>query len=402
MNILNKNAAINKVMLFMLIFALMFVTGCSATVNNDVLPENSKEQVVVDEINENEVNESEQEPGATTITDGELEVHFIDVGQGDSVLIKQGGNNMLIDAGENNKGKIVVDYLRNEGVETLDYVIGTHPHSDHIGGLDDVIYAFDVKSVIMPEKTHTTKTFEDVVVAVKDKGLKITKPIVGESHNVGDAKFTIIAPNSSEYGNLNDYSVSVKLEYGSNSIILTGDAEKASEQEMVDNGIDLKADVLKAGHHGSDTSSIQSFVDKVDPEYVVMQVGEGNKYKHPNDEVVDRFNNTGAKIYRNDIHGAIIMRSNGADISFDTNKGQAPTTAPVEKPITAEPEPQPEPVDENTSSSESSEGYVGTESTKVFHKLDCSYVPKPENRLDFGSSQEATDAGYRPCKVCKP
>lgn len=391
----------NKSLLIMLALLLMLVTGC--TPSNDGKPANN-----ADQISESSELEDEVKAGNAIVINGTLEVHYIDVDQGDAILIKQGDRNMLIDAGENHKGQVVVDYLRSVDVQTLDYVVGTHPHSDHIGGLDDVINSFEINAVILPDKIHTTKTFEDVLSAISSKSLKITNPKVGDVFELGEAKFTILAPNGSEYSNLNNYSVSVKLEYGNNSFVFTGDAEKQSEEEMIDNGIDLKADVLKAGHHGSNTSNTDSFVNKVDPDYVVIQVGEGNKYNHPDIDIVTKFENNGVQVFRTDIHGTVIATSDGNDITFTTHKGEMPPkTAKVDKPETTPTQALTEDVVESKVESPEQEipkstEYIGTKTSKTVHTSDCRHVPKEENRAYFDNFQQATNAGYKACKVCKP
>lgn len=250
----------------------------------------------------------------------DLEVHFIDVGQGDSILIKQGGSSMLIDAGDNGYGKTVVNYLNANNIQKLDYVIGTHPHADHIGGLDDVINTFDIGKVIMPKVTSNTKTFEDVITAIRNKGLKITTPVVGDTFELEGAKFTILGPNSEKYGNLNNYSVVVKLEYGENSFLFTGDVEALAEKEVLDNGLNIKADVLKVAHHGSDTSNTDVFLNKVNPKYAVIQVGENNRYKHPDNIVLERLKARNITTYRNDLNGTVLAISDGNIISFKTEK----------------------------------------------------------------------------------
>jgi competence protein ComEC len=251
-----------------------------------------------------------------------MEVHFIDVGQGDAILIEEGNSTMLIDAGENNKGNTVVDYLKSQNVNELDYVIGTHPHSDHIGGLDTVLNTIPVKKVIMPSITHTSKTFEDVLDAIAKNNLTITPAVVGDRYWLGAASFTIIAPNASSYEELNNYSVGIKLTYGSNSFLLTGDAEKLSEEEMQKNGIDLSADVLKLAHHGSAYSSSKKFLDAVNPSYAVISVGADNDYGHPHADTLRAIQDRNIKLYRTDRQGTIVFASDGKNISVNTEDYQ--------------------------------------------------------------------------------
>lgn len=252
---------------------------------------------------------------------GELKVHYINVGQADSILITQGGKNMLIDAGNNADSALVVDYLKKQGISKLDYVIGTHPHEDHIGGLDTVINVFDIGTIYMPKVTSTTETYKDVITAISNKGKKITVPNVGSTFNVGDAVATILAPNNSSYADINNYSIAIKLKFGNNSFIFMGDAEDISEGEILAKQLDLEADVLKVGHHGSSSSTTQAFLNKVNPKYAVISVGKGNDYGHPHKSTMDRLKAKGVTVYRTDENGTIVATSNGSNITFNTNPG---------------------------------------------------------------------------------
>ncbi|WP_353097314.1 ComEC/Rec2 family competence protein [Tissierella praeacuta] len=247
-----------------------------------------------------------------------LEIHFIDVGQAESILIKKGNESMLIDAGNNSDGKLVVDYIKNQNISNLKYVIGTHPHADHIGGLDDVIDTFGIEKIIMPNAVTNTKTFEEVLDSIKNKGLSITKSKVGNSYELNGAEFTILAPNKEKYKDLNDYSVVIKLVNGNNSFLFTGDAEELSEKEILENNKRLlKADVLNVGHHGSVTSTSEAFLDAVDPKFAVISAGKDNSYGHPHKEILERLEDKGIKIYRTDLQGDIIVISDGETIQFN-------------------------------------------------------------------------------------
>ena len=247
----------------------------------------------------------------------ELKVHFIDVGQADSILIQQSdGSAMLIDAGNNADADLVVNYLKDQGIDKLDYVIGTHPHEDHIGGLDAVINTFNIGKVIMPKVSHNTKTFEDVLTAIKNKNLKVTSPVPGQSYKLGDAIFTILAPNSDSYDSLNNHSVVIKLDFGETSFLFTGDAEKESENEMLAKDYNLKADVLKVGHHGSTTSSYSAFVKAVAPKYSVISVGKDNSYGHPDSIILNRLKTMNVEILRTDILGTIVFTSDGTSLTY--------------------------------------------------------------------------------------
>lgn len=257
--------------------------------------------------------------GVFNDTSTSLSVHFIDVGQADSILIINKSNSMLIDGGNNVDSDIVVDYLKSQGIKKLDYVIGTHPQEDHIGGLDAVINTFEIEKIIMPKVSSSTKTFEDVLLAIKNKNLKITNPKVGDIYELNDSKFTIMAPNKTDYSDVNNASVVVKLQYGNNTFIFTGDAEKLSEEEIIKLG-NIKSDVLKVGHHGSNSSTSLEFLKAVSPKYAVITVGEDNKYGHPSVEVLERLKKQNIKILRTDLDGNIVFKTDGENLSFKTSK----------------------------------------------------------------------------------
>lgn len=247
-----------------------------------------------------------------------LKVTAIDVGQADSILITAGERSMLIDAGTNEASDTVIDYIKEQGITKLDYVIGTHPHEDHIGGMDAVINTFDVDKVILPDAQSNTKTFEDVLDAISNKGLKITKPVPGTTYSLGTASFTVLAPNSSKYGDLNNYSVVIKLVSGGTSFLFMGDAESKSEREILENGFNIEADYLKLGHHGSDTSTSDDFLNAVNPKYAIISAGEDNDYGHPADETIKKLTDSDIKIYRTDKMGTIVAVSDGTSITFST------------------------------------------------------------------------------------
>jgi len=253
-------------------------------------------------------------------TSGELIIHYLDLGQADSILLELPNNEiMLIDAGNNSDGQKLVNYLREQGIDTIDYLIGTHPHADHIGGLDDVIENFVIGRIYMPEVIHTTKTFEDVLLAVQRKGKKITPARTGVSI-IDDPVLQIyfLSPISNNYKDLNHYSAVVKVDFLDKSFLFTGDAEKINEEEMIEKyGVKLKSHILKVGHHGSNTSTSEEFIEKVVPDYAVISVGKDNSYGHPSALVIQRLQNHGVKIYRTDLQGTIIARSDGQQILFN-------------------------------------------------------------------------------------
>ena len=182
---------------------------------------------------------------------------------------------MLIDTGDRGYGDGIVSYIKSQGINKLDYLILTHPHVDHIGGAVEVTNAFDIGKIIMPKVSHTSQTFKNVVLAVKNKGMKFTAPNLGDKYELGNANITLLAPNNSSYDDLNNYSVINKISFGNTYFLFTGSAESISENEIINKGFDVKADVLKVGHHGSDTSTTESFLKAVNSKFAVISVGTG-------------------------------------------------------------------------------------------------------------------------------
>lgn len=258
-----------------------------------------------------------------------LKVTYMDVGQADSILIQlPNGKNVLIDAGNNEDAQQITSYLKEQGIRRLDIVVGTHPHEDHIGSLDKVLQTFEIGQVLMPKVTTTTATFKDVLIAIQEKGLKITEAKAGLKLDLGsqesagmEVSAEVIAPRSSRYEDMNDYSIVLRLDYGQNSFLFTGDAEQVSEKEILASSDNLKVDVLKVGHHGSTSSTTQEFLKKVDPKYAVVSVGKGNTYGHPSATTLNRLEKYGVEIYRTDELGTIVAESNGTQIHWSFAKG---------------------------------------------------------------------------------
>ena len=245
--------------------------------------------------------------------DNEIIVAFLDVGQGDSILIRSRDNAVLIDGGDTNQGPAVLEYLRQAGISRLDYVIATHPHSDHIGGLIPVMNRVEVGRVLMPDVVHTTATFENFLGVIENNQIPVTAPMAGDNFRAGIIDFTVLAPGAG-FANLNDASIVIRLDHGETSFIFTGDAEVGSERSMLASGLDLHADVIKIGHHGSRTSSSGAFLDGVQPAVAVISVGRGNRFGHPHPEVLERLVYRGIAILRTDELGTIVLATDGENI----------------------------------------------------------------------------------------
>lgn len=244
---------------------------------------------------------------------GNTEVHFLDVGEGLSILVKSDGHAMLYDGGDRNTSSFVVSYLRRQGIETLDYVIASHYDADHLSGLIGALYAFDVGQVLGPDYVHDSDTYQSFLTAVNAQGLTVTHPSVGDVYQLGNASFTVLAPVQAA-AEPNNNSIVIRLVNGSTSFLFPGDAEQASENEMCRSGYLLKSDVLCPGHHGSSSSTGYEFLMQVRPEYAVISAGAGNEYGHPHQETLDLLAAAGATVYRTDESGTIVMYSDGSRI----------------------------------------------------------------------------------------
>jgi beta-lactamase superfamily II metal-dependent hydrolase len=254
----------------------------------------------------------------TEVGEDVLQVHFIDVGQGDSELIILGENAMLIDAGEKDYGGIVNKYLAENNVKRLDYAVATHPHSDHIGGFPGALENIETETFIVPDIPEkylpTTRTYENFLDVVDESGAELEYAQPGKSYNLGEAKFMILSVPDKTYTDLNDFSVVILLQYGENKFLFTGDAEKKAEKNILEKFSLPEIDVLKLGHHGSSTSTSQEFIDTLKPKFSVAEVGADNTYGHPNDTVIENAAEYG-KIYRTDLNGNILFTSDGTTVS---------------------------------------------------------------------------------------
>lgn len=372
-----------------------------------------------------------------------MEVHFLDVGQGDATLVINGAHAMLIDAGDNAKGTAVQLYLQKRGIEHLDYLVLTHTDADHIGGADVVLTKFEVDTVFMGDYAKETATYRDVIQALDNKGLDWSTPEAGSVYELGDASFTIVAPNAG-YSDANNTSIGLLLEKGENSFLFTGDAEEEAEEDIVQNGLTLQADVYQVGHHGSRTSTTQELLDAVNPLYAVISCAEGNDYGHPHAQTLNRLRERGIQVFRTDEQGSIIATADAGGITWNC--------APSESWIAGEPKgsavtetvsvqqtgerrsadneipagesqsaangipagddqgngAQPESSQEMPSAAASDTvhaGYICNTGTMKFHIPSCSSVSQmaDKNKLESNAAREELVAqGYEPCKRCSP
>ena len=287
--------------IFLMLFVLVGVSGCTQLDFN--IPSSSAL--------ENDKN--------FVASDDKIISHYIDVGQGDASLIElSNGEVMLIDAGLASSSQKIIEYIKSLGYDRIDYVIATHPHADHIGGMAEVIKAFDIGTIYMPKAVSTSKTYENLLETIKEKGLHVKTGKAGVSV-LQDENLTIdmLAPNQDKYSSLNNYSIVLKITYGNTSFLYTGDAEELSEKEITG---DVKADVLKVGHHGSDSSSSDEFLKRVNPKYAIISVGKDNSYDHPSSSTIHKLEKYTNYIYRTDLNGTITVTSDGENIDVKVEK----------------------------------------------------------------------------------
>lgn len=326
-----------------------------------------------------------------------MEVHFIDVGQGDATLIKCGEHAMLIDAGDDTKGTTIQNYLQKQHVEQLDYLVLTHPDADHIGGAPVIITKFEISEVFVSNYKRDSKSYEKLMQALDYRGMSCETPVAGSEYLLGTALITILGPDR-EYEDVNDASLTLIIRNGATGFLFTGDAGEAAEKDILSSGMDISADVYKVGHHGSKDATSQSFFQAVSPEYAVISCGEGNPYGHPHAETLNTLRTGGVKTYRTDEEGSIIAVSDGQNITFSVPPSE--TWQPGEAVQIQE-----QGAEQEQAAEQEIITYVLNKNTGKFHYSDCSSVKdmKSKNREDtVKSREEIINMGYIPCNRCRP
>lgn len=320
--------------------------------------------------------------------------HFIDVGQADCALLKVGDCDILIDGGNVDDGPDVVAYLQSQNVDDIELMICTHADEDHVGGLTDVLNSFAVEEVWTSPVSKTTKAYTNFVNAVSNEGVALTVPTVGDTYTYEDLTVTTLGPVA-KYSSANNASVVVMVQYGKVRFLFTGDMEKDAEADLLASGADLRCDVLKVGHHGSDTSSTADFIRAVGASYGVISVGAGNSYGHPHAAILTRLENAGMKLYRTDELGTVIIATDGKDLFFPD--GSTSSGGGFEVPDVPTPT---QPEETAPSETEPEVCFIGHKTSKKLHLPTCSSLPSEANRVYFDSYDEAIDEGYIPCKIC--
>lgn len=311
--------------------------------------------------------------------EGELAVHFIDVGQADCTLLISEDEAMLIDAGNQPDDDLILGYLDSLGVEHLKYIVFTHPHEDHIGSGESIVSSIDVDKIFMLDE-YDEGIEGYLAEEIEYQGIETEAPYPGDTAMLGECRVDFLGPVY-EYSDSNDDSICLKITHGENSLLFTGDAGSGPEKDMIEAGLDLEADLLHAGHHGSSTSNSYHFLRESNPKYVVISCEKGNMYGHPHEESLSRFNDLGAEVFRTDTQGTIIAISDGVGFTFNVEGKKA------DRPYTEDPE---------------DAKYIGNINSKKYHKPSCSGLPQEENRSYFMTKDAAEKAGYEPCGNCRP
>lgn len=328
-------------------------------------------------------------------TDTTMAVHFIDVGQGLSILVQSGGQNLLYDGGDQNHSDDVVSYLQNQNVRNIDYMISSHYDEDHVSGLIDCMDSFTVGTIIGADYAQDSDGYIDFMDTASSSGLEVTYPFVGDSYSFGTGSFTILAPDGIRADDSNNNSVAIKLENGSTSFIFTGDAEETSEQDMISTGMDLDCDVLCAGHHGSANATTWDFLEATSPSYAVISCGTGNQYNHPSPDTMGRLSDMGIPVFRTDKQGTVVAVSDGTSVTWTAEPcNDYSSGSPAASSASAK-NPSPEP-DAETSNSAS----VWLSATgEKYHSIPNCGNMNPDKARQV-SEADAIAQGYTSCSKC--
>ena len=330
--------------------------------------------------------------GKLSSDSSELTVYFIDVGQAHSTLFVSDGVAMLVDGGNPSDSSLIYTFLRDRGITHLDYIVATHAHEDHVGGLAGALNYATAGVAFSPVTSFDSRAFNSFVRYLDVQGVSITVPTHGDTFQLGGADVLVLSPIR-ESSNHNNMSIVMKITHGDVSFIITGDAEREAEQDILDAGYDISATVLLVGHHGSETSTTYPFLREVMPQYAVISCGRNNQYGHPHENTLSRLRDADVILYRTDMQGDITAVSDGKTVTFTVERNAGIQTNP-----TAHEDAQPPP----TVQADNDEGYIGNMNSLVFHSTSCSNLPADQNQIYFDTRDKAVGAGKRPCGNCNP
>lgn len=379
-----KHEFLRRISAIIAVFFTLAFTGCGQT------PESPGSLPVSGVVSETTAQSGQETAGVSE--SGSFTIHFIDVGQADSALVTCDGHSMLIDGGNADDSNLVYSVLQRETEGHLDYVVGTHAHEDHIGGLSGAFETDTADVTFCPVTEYDSKAFRNFKTRADERGGGITIPAVGDTFTLGEASVTVVAVNSVPE-DTNNTSIVIRIVYGDTSFLFTGDAEQETEEKILESGQDIESTVLKVGHHGSSTSTSQAFLDAVSPTYAVISCGKDNSYGHPHSETLAKLASAGVEVLRTDELGDIYCTSDGTEVTFsygEYHKDSDTSAAEIEEPQ------QPDTI---------SETYILNTNSRKFHRPDCSSTSQisDANREEYtGTREELIEQGYTPCGYCKP
>lgn len=378
-----------KLLLFLISVIIFFFAACGTATQNTEPPTppfDSAYTTATPIIVQNQNKPTEE---SSTFT-----IHYLDVGQGDAALILCDGKSMLVDGGGAYASDIIYTCLKKQGITHLDCIVCSHADEDHVGGLSGALSAVSASAVYAPETEADTKAYQNFKKKVQEQGLEIQHPKHGSSFTLGSSTVEVLGPISENTSERNNTSIVLKVRYGETSFLFTGDAEFDEEHDILEQGYDLSADVLKVSHHGSAGATSYRFLREVLPDYAVISVDKDNAYGHPTEEVLSKLRDADVQVYRTDLQGDIIATSDGKNVTITPSKNADMDTLTIEKPAVSMPQ-----TGENQSSTER---YIGNQNSKKFHLPTCHTLPAEHNRVYFSTRDEAIQEGYTPCQNCSP